>query len=225
MDLVALRENILQIYAEDGIREVPKDEYSAAKYPKLLPVMSFVNDRYLLPGFGHMMIMHTTSKIGMELLTVAMMPFAGGNVPFMLADIVKNKEKRNVLVEYYDCTKARNEQPLLKETAAKYAGLADYHEKPAWYVAERAPYSLIKEGTEKDDEQLCECILENFRAYRSSALAAAADEANLEGLKVFRERMIHEGNPATEILNKVLGKEGAVTFFKKCVMPVNDKGE
>lgn len=51
MDLGALRSSIVNVFASDGLRELPKDEYSAGKYPKLLPVMHFVIDRYRLEGF------------------------------------------------------------------------------------------------------------------------------------------------------------------------------
>ena len=70
-----------------------------------------------------------------------------------------------------------------------------------------------------------ECILESFRSYLAGMKTAEKDPANLEKLAVFRERMIKEGNPATDTMNKVLGKEGAETFFRKCVMPLNSKGE
>ena len=42
MDLGALRSSIVNVFASDGLRELPKDEYSAGKYPKLLPVMHSV---------------------------------------------------------------------------------------------------------------------------------------------------------------------------------------
>ena len=46
---------------------------------------------------------------------------------------------------------------------------------------------------------------------------------NRTGLLHFRNRMITEGNPASQTLNKVLGKEQAVTFFQQYVMPL-EKG-
>ncbi len=224
MDLMKLRGQIVEIFADEQITEIPKDEFSSAKYPKLLPVMSCTVDRYRLEGFGQMMIMHGKAKIGMEILTAAMMPYEGSAVPFMLADAVLAKNKCTLMVEYYDCTAEHPAQPLLEAVAEKYSGLTAYDEKPAWYTGERAAYSLIKEGS-LDDSRLEECILDSFRAYRESFHAAGKDSSCPEGLKAFRYRMIHEGNPATEIMNKVLGKEGAETFFKKCVMPLNSKGE
>lgn len=224
MNLTELRSRITAVFADEHMTEIPKDEFSAAKYPKLLPVMSCTVDRFRLEGFGHMMTMHGKAKIGMEILTVAMMPYEGSAVPFMLADAVLTNKKCTVMVEYYDCTAGKPAQPLLEEIARKYSDLAAYDEKPAWYTGERASYSLIKEGS-PDDSRLEECILDSFRAYRESFHAAGKDETCPEGLKAFRYRMIHEGNPATEIMNKVLGKDGAEEFFKKCVMPLNSKGE
>ena len=225
MDLGALRSSIVNVFASDGLRELPKDEYSTGKYPKLLPVMHFVIDRYRLEGFGHLMTMHTTSKVGMELLTAALMPYEGSDVPFMLLDIMQMNKRIIVFVEYYDCTADHPAQPLLQAVADKYAALNAYDEKPAWYVKERAPYSLIKEGTPDDAKLMQECVLVSVTSYREVMREAKKNPANLAGLEVFRERMIKEGNPSSEILNKVLGKEGAATFFRKCVMPLNDKGE
>ena len=223
MDLVALRQQIVDIFAQENMTEIPKDEFSSAKYPKLLPVMSCTVDRYRLEGFGHMMAMHGSAKLGFEILTVAMMPYEGNAVPIMLMDVVVSKKKCTLFTEYYDCTKNGTEQPLLAETAKKYADLDQYDEKPAWYVPERTSYSLIKEST--DETRVKECILESFRSYLAGMKTAEKDPANLEKLAVFRERMIKEGNPATDTMNKVLGKEGAETFFRKCVMPLNSKGE
>ena len=43
---------------------------------------------------------------------------------------------------------------------------------------------------------------------------------NLIGLYNFQQEMLDKGNPSSETLNKVLGKEGARTFFEKVIMPV-----
>ena len=44
----------------------------------------------------------------------------------------------------------------------------------------------------------------------------------LKKLKVFRERMIKDGNPASDVLNKVLGVKGAADFLRKYVMPLSE---
>jgi hypothetical protein len=110
-----------------------------------------------------------------------MMPYEGNAVPFMLMDVVVSKKKCTLFTEYYDCTKNGTEQPLLAETAKKYADLDQYDEKPAWYVPERTSYSLIKEST--DETRVKECILESFRSY-----LAGMKKADLDKVKAFISR-------------------------------------
>ena len=72
---------------------------------------------------------------------------------------------------------------------------------------------------------MTDMIMDSLSAYFRAV--AATDQENKEenrtGLLHFRNRMITEGNPASQTLNKVLGKEQAVTFFQQYVMPL-EKG-
>lgn len=207
-----------------GGTQLPKDAYSAMKYPKFIPLMHFNVNRYRIDGFGQLMCMHTTTKFGMELLTCSFMPYEGNEIPYLLIDIMAMRRKLVSFTEFYDCTKEQKEYPQLKEIHEKYNGLPEYQEKPAWYVNERAPYSLIK-GSDIEDERVFACITDTVQTYMNIARTADRNMENLEGLKLFRERMITEGNPSTNILNRVLGTNEAKTFFKKCVMPLSEEGE
>ena len=60
-----------------GAKKLPEDKYSHMKYLSFLPFMHFYVDQYELDGFGHVMSMHTTTKMGMELLTLSFMPNSG----------------------------------------------------------------------------------------------------------------------------------------------------
>ncbi|MBR4795502.1 MAG: hypothetical protein IK050_03580, partial [Lachnospiraceae bacterium] len=114
------------------------------------------------------------------------------------------------------------EMNRLTEVANRFANLTEYTEKPKWYVGERTPYSLIKCGDKSDELKLLDMIVNSVEEYRKEADNAGINEANIEGLKKFRYRMINEGNPSSSVLEKVFGKEGAKKFFTTCVMPVDE---
>lgn len=198
---------------------VPEDGYSRFSYPKLIKLMKFDVRRYRINGFGNMMTMRTKGPFGMRLLTMSFMPFEGNSVPYLLTDIMEVGKKRLIFVEYYDCTSERSEQPLLKRVCEKYSGVPDYEEKPAWYIGERTGYSMIKSLEADSKVSLSEIAADSIRAYKKSAFSAGKSGENLAGLMKFRERMINEGNPSSDILKKVFGEKGAADFFKKCVMP------
>jgi hypothetical protein len=65
-------------------------------------------------------------------------------------------------------------------------------------------------------------IMDSLKAYGIAVEKADKDPDNLKKLKVFRERMIKDGNPASDVLNKVLGVKGAADFFCKYVMPLSE---
>lgn len=71
--------------------------------------------------------MRTKGPFGMELLPLSFTPSEGGNVPFLLIDIMTVGKKRTVFVEYYDCTASGDsEQVALEEIKKKYDHLTEY---------------------------------------------------------------------------------------------------
>jgi len=217
MDLLSVRDQMTSAFLEgrDHV-QIPVDEYTDFRYPKILPMMRFHVDRYKVPGFGSFMTMHTKTSFGMQLLTASFMGGSSGLTPYCLIDIMTVGKKRTVFVEYYECGSSSS-VPALSSVHSTYSHLPEYTEKPHWYVGERAPYSLIKCGTAADDAVLTSMVLDSVRAYRS-----CSGVSNLHGLTAFRERMINEGNPSSSVLEKVFGKEGARDFFVKCVMPIDE---
>ena len=177
-----------------GCTKLPEDQYSDMKYPSLIPVMRFHVDRFRLEGFGHLMSMHTTTKMGMELLTLSFMPCEYADLPYLLIDAMMTSKKRCVFVEYYGCGNDALYDAHLKEVYEKYRSLPDYIEKDHWYIKERMPYSLIKSGPE---DILSEMAAFSVRAYLSSVKDAGYDSGYKAKLMAFRERMITEGNPAS----------------------------
>ena len=202
------------------MERLPEDEYTDMKWPKLIPLMRFHVERYRAEGFGSVMLMRTKAMGGMmQLMTASFTPNAGGGVPYLLIDMMTMKDKRTVFVEYYDCTAQGVSLPELDDLKREFSDVREYDEKPAWYISERMPCSLIKGGTAADEERLSLMVRRSLEAYAEAAAGASRDPANLVKLKAFADRMIRDGNPSSGTMEKVLGKKGAVEFFRTAVMP------
>ena len=205
------------ISSKDTIQKLPEDEYSHMRYPKLIPLMRFDVKQYRIEGFGHLMTMHTTTKMGMELLTASFMPSAGVQVPYLLIDAMVMKKKQCVFVEYYGCGHKDLDEDRLNEVYERYKDLPDYEEKENWYIHEREACSLVKSG---DQERLVAMVEDSIEAYLSAAEESSVSDVYRKELITFRERMINEGNPSSRTLEMLLGKSGSVEFMKKVIMPV-----
>ncbi len=65
--IVGIKQRAADILTKSNAILLPEDRYTNMKYPKLIPMMRFRVDRYNVPGFGHVMMMHTTTKMGKDL--------------------------------------------------------------------------------------------------------------------------------------------------------------
>ena len=205
------------IASKEYIRKLPEDRYSHMKYPKLIPLMRFNVEQYDIEGIGHLMTMHTTTGMGMELLTVSLMPSTGIQVPYLLIDAMTMKEKRCVFAEYYGCGHESLGEERFHEVFERYKDLPSYSEKENWYINERENCSLIKSG---DPQRLAAMAKDSFSAWLTTAENSVVSGEYRKKLVAFRERMISEGNPSSKTLNMLLGKDGAAEFMKKVIMPV-----
>lgn len=152
--------------------QLPAQPYAAMRYPKLITIMRFSFQQYDAPTFGHVSFLRTTGMGGrMQLATVVFTPNTGVAVPLLLIDAMSMGKKRAVFVGYNDCTESGASAEPLAAVHERYADLPDYEEKPAWYIAERTPYSLIKGGN--DDARLGAMITDTVDAY--AALCAGAE--------------------------------------------------
>ena len=199
---------------------LPEDRYTNMKYPKLLPVMRFRVDRYSIRGFGQVMVMHTTTKMGMELITMSFMPSECVDLPYLLVDAMNMKKKRCVFVEYYGCGMEEFTDDALKDVYDDYRDLPDYEEKENWYVKERMPYSLIKTG---EPDELISMTEDSVRAYLGSISHTRFIPEYKDKLRSFRERMITQGNPSSKTLNMLLKEDGARTFMESVIMPLKEE--
>ena len=110
-------------------------------------MMRFHLEQYAVEGLGNLCVLKTRAMLGlMNLLTVVVTPSSGKNVPFLLIDTMDMGKKHLCYVEYYDCTAGGADKDKLLAASAPYGDVADYAEKPAWYVQERMAGSLIKTG-------------------------------------------------------------------------------
>ena len=212
-----IKQKAVEIINNSGAVLVPEDRYTNMKYPRLLPLMRFRVDRYKVPGFGSVMLMHTTTKMGMELITMSFMPSECISLPYLLVDAMTMKKKRCVFVEYYGCGMEGLEENAFRDVYEKYRDLPDYQEKENWYIKERTPYSLIKTG---EAEHLENMAADSIDAYLSSVADARVIPEYKDKLKAFRERMIVDGNPSSTTLNMLLKEDGARTFMETVIMPL-----
>ena len=220
--LTALSAEAARLTAEHfTLKENTPDQFRQMQYPKFLPVMRFTIHRYKAEGFGSLMTMDTVAMGGMmKLSTLVFTPGEGGRIPFLLIDTMEMKKKALAYAEFYDCTEQSCVSAALDGLKARYAALPDYEEKPAWYIERRTPYSLIKGGEGVEPLALSEMVNEVLKVYLSEAEKAEKDPANLAGLRTFRNELCDKGNPASDTLNKLFGKEGAKNFFKEMIMPI-----
>lgn len=212
-----LRKEVSDILLKSNAVLLPEDRYSDMKYPSLMPLMRFHVDQYKLKGLGHIMIMHTTTKMGMELLTVSFMPSEFPDLPYLLIDAMSMKKKCCVFVEYYGCGMDSFNDAALKEIHDRWKSLPDYAEKDNWYVKERMPYSLIKSG---DAGDLSAMALDSVRAYLGSLSSCRTVPEYEDKLRAFRERMITEGNPSSKTMKMLLKEDGARRFMEYVIMPL-----
>ena len=217
--IAGIKQKAATLIKNSGGILVPEDRYTNMKYPKLLPLMRFRVDRYKGPGFGHVMLMHTTTKMGMELITVSFMPSECITLPYLLVDAMSMKKKRCVFVEYYGCGMEDLADDALKDVYDDYRDLPDYDEKEHWYIKERMPYSLIKTG---ESDQLMNMASDSVKAYLGSVSGAKLIPEYKDKRKAFRERMIVEGNPSSKTLNMLLKEDGARTFMENVIMPLKE---
>lgn len=205
--------------SKNELRALDAGAYAKMRYPKLIPMMRFWVKRFAAAEFGNVFSMYTKAMGGMmQLCTIVFTPNRGADVPLLLIDIMAFGKKRAAFVEYYDCTKNRPPRAELTAVKKKYASLADYPEKPAWYIGERTDFSLIKGGA--DEDALCAMLRDSLNAYADVCAAANVRRAeNIEGLGAFIERMVKEGNPSSATLKRVLGDRGAEDFFRFAIMP------
>ena len=213
--------------AEDVLHEcnavlLPADEYTDMKYPSLIPLMRFKVEQYSISGYGHVMVMHTTTKMGMELLTMSFMPSELVALPYLLIDAMTMKKKRCVFVEYYGCGMDGFNDASMKEVHNRYSSLPEYAEKENWYIKERMPYSLIKTG---EPDELTSMAIDSLRGHLGSVEGAKIVPEYQGKLLAFRERMITEGNPSSKTLKMLLKEDGARKFMENVIMPVKGIGD
>jgi len=205
-----------------GMEMRPRDVsgYASMRWPRLIPMMRFSVHAWSAEGYGNVFAMSTDAMHGMMRLgTLVCTPNERSGLPVLLIDMMSMRQKQAAFVEYYDCNESPSPQPELQAAHDRYASIPDYAEKPAWYIRERAPYSLIKGGSSAADLQKMLAAEADAYACRCLQEKAPISAADRQGLKKFTDRMVREGNPSSAVLARVLGKREAERFFRMMVMP------
>lgn len=209
-------ETVLDIFS---LNKVDIKEYSFLKYPSFIPLLKMNVNLYEVNDFGYIMIMKTRMSKLMSLLTISFTPKGGKNVPFLFVDTMSMGKKRLAYVEFYN-TSTRDDFLSLSSLSEKYVNILDHKEKDAWYVNKRMEGSLIKEGSSKNEYDLKMMIIDALNRYKEVIDNASIDVESIANLKEFQDKMISLGNPSSSTLNKILGKEEAINFFKNIIMPI-----
>lgn len=201
------------------LKEIQNDAYAKMRWPKLIPLMRFKTESFVVPGYGRAAFINTKAMGFVRMLTCTLTPCEGASVPFLMIEVMEAKGRSTVCIGYYDCTANGADTSGYEAVSEKYASLEDYPEKPAWYIEKRAKGSVSKFVLDNGVDQLAELVREAVGAYLKRAASSEKVPQNLDGLKEFSEQIIVKGMPLTETFNKVLGKEGSDAFFRKVVIP------
>ena len=204
--------------------KTPK-QYLHMSYPKLLPIMRFETHQYDVEQFGTVTTFQTRRLGGkMQLSTMVCTPSKGLEIPLLVVDcmVMPKKQRALCFVEFYDCTeKGMGDTRLFEGLHNRYSNYPDYEEKRAWYVKERAPYSMIKSDLAwQQGYGVQKMVRDTMEVYTLVAKHARKDGRNIRKIRELQQRMVEDGSPAKPILEKVLGKKEAESFFRTVVMPV-----
>jgi len=223
-----LNEVITLLKQNVTIDEQVMDMHQNMKYPRFIPIFYFQAHSYQIEEFGSLFTLETKALGKMYLTTMVFTPNQGTSMPVLLIDSMSLGKKRAVFIEYYDCTVKKEIPECLVKMARQYGPLPNYQEKNAWYIPLRAPYSLVKGNTVNEEKKLIQMLFDEVREYSQLIKQNTQKHSNnLDELQAFQKRMIMDGNPSSDILNKVLGEEEARKLFLDYIMPLDDtyKGE
>ena len=213
--MMALGEAVKALTAQKCML-IPADipEYKSMKYPSAIPIMRFNTSQFRVAGMGNLFIMETNVMMGlMKLSTVVFTPLAKTALPFLLIDGMIMGKKNLCYVEYYDLTPDDCDIAGSQTQRAEFADIPDYHEREAWYISRRTPYSLIKGGKGVDGQALEEMVLACVGRYLASEKPCDNPEKHYLNLADFQHEMLKKGNPSSATLKRLLGEEGAERMF------------
>lgn len=199
-------------------------KYNYFSWPKLLKIIKFYEEQYTVNNLCNLSVLEGTSKIGMNIVTAVFTPSKNRDIPLLIIDKVKMKDKFTVFIEFYTFH-MKNEENIavinnkLDEMALKYKDVENYTEKDNWYVKYRNDKSPLKCGTSISENTLDNMILDYLNMYLHFCATAknTFTDAPNEKLQTFINDMTTKGNPSTSILNKALGKDSAAEFSKDIV--------
>ena len=193
-------------------------------WPKLLKIFKFHEDQYTVNNLCNLSVLEGNSKIGMNIVTAVFTPSRTRDIPLLIIDKVKMRDKITVFIEFYTFHMKNEDNiaeinKLLNQMALKYKDVENYNEKDNWYVEYRNDKSPLKCGTADSENTIDNMIMSYLDMYLHFCATAKNTVTNApnEKLQSFLNDMITKGNPSTSILNKALGKDAAAEFSRDIV--------
>lgn len=204
--------------------------YKSFTFPKYLPMMIYKVNQYKVNNMGNLSVLECRTRPLIKILTAVITPDLSTNIPFVIIDFIKIKNKVTILFEFFD--EHTNEDQYIAEfrekmvsVKNKYNYLTEYVEKPQWYSRKRASYSVLKCGKKDELQNIQELIKEVL--YEFVIFVEKADKptnciAGKVIVDIFREELINKGNPGSTPISKALGKHKGREFFEEVIFYLDD---
>lgn len=150
----------------------------------------------------------------MKMDTIICTPYSK-DMPILSYDYICAFGRCTLLLEVYDTLLQPVDLTSMTDVKARYAGLKDKQNKPAWYDSLKMPPTLSKTG---NPEQLSALTEEMINAYlRLFESAREVDHApKNERNSAFAEGLIKDG-PAFRAVSQMIGVENAKILFRRFI--------
>ena len=208
-----LEDKLKQLDQLYPLKEIDTKEYGNFR----MNGMDFEVRAYDCFAMGRVSTMKGRSAAGiMEISTMIINPFEI-DVPLFSYDLMKVMGNYTLFLEQYNTLvdAERKEKPFI-DLSKKYGYLNDYPAKTNWYDSIRLS-SFCKKGKKKDLDDFDRLFDEYYSLYLELCADALIcdEEAKREKANYYRDGLIENGGPATDIFVKKWGKEKTQEFFKE----------
>lgn len=224
MEILEFKKEIIDLVKSNfKLKEVKTNHLEKFYYPKYIHLMKFNVSQYQVENLGNMAILDGSGLKLMKMITVVFTPSKSKDIPFVIVDFIEMANKITLFVEFYtnhikDRDSLVNLERNLKRLNIKYMNIENYKENPNWYTPHRNKNSPLKKGTKDDEIVLQELVIEYLEKYLDYCKLSndITDEKNTK-LEGFIDDLIYKGNPSTSVLEKALGREEMIRFFKDTI--------
>ena len=195
------------------LKEIDTKEFSNFR----LNGMNFEVKAYDCFAMGRVSLMKSRSAAGiMEVNSMIINPFEI-DAPLFSYDLMKVMGNYSLLLEQFNTlVDAQRKEKAFIDLSKKYSYLNDYPSKTCWYDDIRLS-SICKKGKKKDLNSFDQLFDEYFSLYLDLCADALIcdEEEKREKANYYRDGLIENGGPATDLFVKKWGKEKTEEFFKE----------